>query len=128
MDSLQAGVLRERGACFVGLRNRRKIAQRHQLGRGIAEDATDLGELVAVGRRDHQAPDARAHGGLLVQEMANELTLEREQLADAAIAKVQKPVQCLPAEGQRFRRSLELDVEPRSRLDDIHVDIGFRVF
>src|SRR6188472_3231502 len=51
--------------------------------------------------------------------------LQRDQLADARIRQIEQAVQGFAAEREGFGGPLELDVKPRTGLDDVHVDVGF---
>src|SRR3954451_16867365 len=62
-----------------------------------------------------------------LEVLSDQTALQRDQLADAGVSEIEQAVQCLTSERECFGRTLELDVQAGARLDDIHIDVGFRV-
>ena len=83
---------------------------------------------VEAARRSDGVPTRPALGGYLVVEvLADEAALQRDQLTDAGVGQIEQAVQRLAPERQRLGRALQLDVQAAAGLHDVHVHVGLRV-
>src|SRR5262245_54714435 len=83
-----------------------------------------LGSLWSLCRSASRRPSLIS----LVEKFPDDLTLFRYQRLDALVRQAHLGVGLAAVEGQAFRRALQLDEAAVARLDDVHVDLGFRVF
>src|SRR5262249_35122324 len=62
------------------------------------------------------------------EDRADDRALQFDELTDAAFCQTEELVEDLALEGRGFGGALYFDEPPVARLDDVHVDVGARVF
>ena len=132
VERLQACVLGERRAGFLGLDDGRKLAsatrarpdaRRQRRGR---EDPVDLADLAGIGRGDDELHHARvAVAGSMVPTIVRcSATSSRMPLSPSAI----RSSSAWRSKGGALGGALHLDEAAVAGLDDVHVHVGARVF
>src|SRR5918993_1314258 len=77
--------------------------------------------------RSSWRPDTAA-GPSPAENPADDLALQRDELANAGVGQGEQRIEGVAAERVRFGRALQLDEAAVAGLHDVHVDVGARVF
>src|SRR4026208_570302 len=102
---------------------------------GSGTGATSASAINSIGRLASSGRISRTLFGFVVasrslapKDRADDGALLVDQIVNALVGEGEQAVECFRAERLRFGRALDLDEPAVAGLDDVHVDIGLRIF